>query len=112
MNLYIDDIITNVTWEDNPSVEALEDLAVDGLTITMHQYGGFEQTGPIGHPLPRDDHEIDVVPGDIVLYQGNQISVFYSSSRWSYTRLGHIEASVETLEGLLKKDGITFRLQK
>lgn len=112
MNLFIDDTEVNITWEDNPSVGALSDLATDGLTIAMHEYGGFEQTGPIGHSLPREDHEIDVVPGDIVLYQGNQISVFYNPSRWSYTRLGHIKASGETLEGLLKKDGIKFRLQK
>ena len=46
----------------------------------MHEYGGFEQTGTIGHTLPSADTRIDVVTGDIVLYNSNQISIFYDKS--------------------------------
>lgn len=53
-------------------------------------YGGFEQVGPIGTSLPRKDVQTTTQAGDIVLYSGNQIVVFYGSNSWAYTRLGHI----------------------
>ena len=54
---------------------------------------------------------MNVVPGDIVLYNGNQISVFYANSSWSYTRLGHINLSNAELNTLLNKDAVTFLLK-
>ena len=62
-----------------------------GLSVncfTMH--GGFEQVGSLGTSLPRDDKQITTNAGDIVLYSGNQIVVFYGSNSWAYTRLGRI----------------------
>ena len=90
MKLYIDEQELDVSWLNNPSVNALKELAKDTLTINMHEYGGFEQTGSIGSSIVRDDSQINTEPGDIVLYNGNAISVFYEQSRWSYTRIGHI----------------------
>ncbi len=66
-------------------------LCQDGpLTIQMSMYGGFEQVGPIGQSLPENDSRTTTQAGDIVLYVGNQIVVFYGSNSWAYTRLGHI----------------------
>ena len=110
MKLTIDGKPQNVTWAVNESVKALKSIATNGLTIKMEEYGGFEQTGSIGQSIVRDDKNIDVEPGDIVLYAGNQISVFYKSHAWSYTRLGHINASQSELENALKKDSIEFVL--
>ena len=104
MRLFIDQQEVAVNWEKNPSVEALRALAANTLTISMHEYGGFEQTGMIGQSIVRDDEQINVVPGDVVLYQGNQISVFYHESSWSYTRLGHISLSREELRNMLEKN--------
>lgn len=106
MKLSIDNQELNVTWENNESVEALKELLP--LTIEMHEYGGFEQTGSIGRSIVRNDSHIDVVPGDIVLYNGNAISVFYSTSSWSYTRLGHINLDNSGLNNLLDKPSVTF----
>ena len=53
-------------------------------------YGGFEQVGSIGTTLPQNDVQTTTSAGDIVLYSGNQIVVFYGSNTWVYTRLGHI----------------------
>ena len=53
-------------------------------------YGGFEQVGPIGQSLPRNDSQTTTQAGDIVLYSGNQVVIFYGSNAWAYTRLGHI----------------------
>jgi len=91
MTMKIGDTKVNVDWEDNQAVKRLRDMAKDGdITIQMSMYGGFEQVGSIGQSLPRDDKQTTTRSGDIVLYSGNQMVVFYGSNSWSYTRLGHI----------------------
>ena len=101
-----------VDWKDNESVEALKELCKDGgLTIDMSMYGGFEQVGPIGTSLPRNDVQITTSSGDIVLYSGNQIVVFYGSNSWSYTKLGHItDSSGHTMEELLGNGDVTIKI--
>ena len=80
-----------VSWEDNEAVQALKELCRNQpLTITMSMYGGFEQVGSICTDLPRNDVQTTTSSGDIVLYSGNQMVVFYGSNSWAYTRLGHI----------------------
>lgn len=113
IELKIDNQIVDVYWADNESVQALKELAKDGLTINMSEYGGFEQTGLIGKTIPSADTRIDVVPGDIVLYNSNQISIFYNNSSWSYTKLGHINMSKSELKDLLDTDAVvvTFTLK-
>ena len=92
LKLMIGGLEVSVQWEDNESVAALRELVRDEpLTISMSMYGGFEQVGSIGTRLPRNDVQTVTEPGDIVLYAGNQIVVFYGSNSWAYTRLGKIE---------------------
>ena len=101
-----------VEWEDNESVEALKELCKDGgITIQLSMYGGFEQVGPIGASLPRNDVQITTGSGDIVLYSGNQIVVFYGSNSWSYTKLGHItDSSGYTMEELLGNGDVSIKI--
>ena len=81
----------SVAWEDNESVRALMELCRNQtLTINMSMYGGFEQVGSIGITLPQNDVQTTTSSGDIVLYSGDQIVVFYGSNTWAYTHLGHI----------------------
>ena len=97
ISFYINDTEISVQWEDNRSVDALIELASSApLTVRMFMYGGFEQVGPLGTRLPRDDSRITTQPGDIVLYSGDQIVLFYGSNTWSYTRLGRITGKSET----------------
>lgn len=93
----------SVDWEDNEAVEALKDLCRNQpLTIQMSMYGGFEQVGPIGTALPQNDMRTTTSAGDIVLYSGDQMVVFYGSNSWAYTRLGHItDKSAEDMADLL-----------
>ena len=89
--LYVNGEELAVEWEDNESVDALRQLASEeAVTIKMSMYGGFEQVGSIGETLPRNDEQITTQAGDIVLYSGNQIVLFYGSNTWAYTRLGRI----------------------
>ena len=109
MRLLIDDRELDVTWEDNNSVEELKELLP--LTINMHKYDDFEQTGNISHTITSNDEQITAVPGDIVLYNSRAISVFYNNNSWSYTRLGHINLNKDELNTLLNKASIVFVLQ-
>ena len=101
-----------VDWEDNESVEALKDLAENGdLVIQMSMYGGFEQVGQLGKSLPRNDKQTTTDSGDIVLYSGNQIVVFYGSNSWAYTRLGHIsDKDPSQMKELLSNGNVTVTI--
>ena len=110
MTMKIGDTKVNVDWEDNQAVEALRNMAEDGdVTIQMSMYGGFEQVGSIGQSLPRDDKQTTTSSGDVVLYSGNQMVVFYGSNSWSYTRLGHIsDKNAEDITDLLSNGDVTI----
>ena len=101
-----------VDWEDNESVAALRDLVSEKpLTIQMSMYGGFEQVGPLGTSLPRNDVQTTTSAGDIVLYSGNQIVVFYGSNSWAYTRLGHIaDQDAAGMADLLGNGAVTITM--
>ena len=91
LTMKIGDTTVTVDWEENESVAALRELVKDKpLTVQMSMYGGFEQVGSLGTSLPRNDSQTTTAAGDIVLYSGNQIVVFYGSNSWAYTRLGHV----------------------
>ena len=112
MTMKIGDTKVNVDWEDNQAVEALRNMAEDGdVTIQMSMYGGFEQVGSIGQSLPRDDKQTTTSSGDVVLYSGNQMVVFYGSNSWSYTRLGHIsDKNTEDMTDLLSNGDVTITI--
>ena len=109
MRLLIGETEVPVTWEDNASVAALRDLRP--LTIQLSMYGGFEQVGPIGQSIVRDDKQTTTNYGDIVLYSGNQIVVFYGSNSWAYTKLGHIDLSQQEMSDLLSGGDVSITLQ-
>lgn len=77
---------------DNPSAQALAELLARGpLTISMHDYGSMEKIGSIGQSLPASDTQVTTEPGDIILYQGNQLTIYYDVNTWNFTHLGKIE---------------------
>ena len=111
MRLRINDVEVCVDWEENDSVAALRDLVIaQPLSIQMSSYGGFEQVGALGTSLPRNDVQITTQAGDIVLYSGNNIVIFYGSNSWAYTRLGHIELSSSEMPELLSHGDVTVKL--
>jgi rhodanese-related sulfurtransferase len=112
MKLMIGSRSVPVTWEQNRSVDALRALVRDkALAIQMSMYGGFEQVGPIGQNLVSDDEEMTTGAGDIVLYSGDQIVLFYGSNSWSYTRLGHMDLSEQELKTLLGNGDVEIRIE-
>ena len=109
MRLLIGETEVPVTWEENASVDALRALCP--VTIQMSMYGGFEQVGSLGTNLPRNDKQTTTEAGDIVLYSGNQIVVFYGSNSWAYTRLGKIkDKTAAEMTDLLSNGNVTITI--
>lgn len=91
-SLSIDGRRLRVAWEGNAAVEALRALArEEPLAISTTRYGGFEQVGVLPWSLPRQDAHMTAEAGDILLYSGNRIVVFFGENSWEYTKLGRIE---------------------
>lgn len=115
MNIWmkVDDEAVAVEWEENDSVRALMELLREQpISIQMSMYGGFEQVGSLGTSLQRSDEQTTTQAGDIVLYSGSQIVVFYGSNSWAYTRLGRItDKSTEELAELLGNGDVTITLE-
>ena len=112
INISINGVGQFVDWEDNESVEALKDLIAEkgSLTLKMFMYGDFEEVGSIGASLPSNDAQITTEPGDIVLYNSNQLVVFYGSNTWAYTKLGKLKASQEVLSEMLANGDVEIFL--
>ena len=89
MTVEVNGSMFTATLEDNTAVDSLLDMLP--LTISMSDYAGFEKADPLGTRLPTSNNQTTTSSGDIVLYSGNQIVIFYGSNSWSYTRLGRID---------------------
>ena len=93
-----------VSIENNDATKALvAALCEASITYEADDYGGFEKVGPLGRSLPTSKTQITTQAGDVILYSGNQIVLFYGSNSWSYTRLGKMEyGSLDELKSFLK----------
>ena len=102
MKLLIGNKEVPVSWEKNTSVSELKSLAEnEPITIQMSMYSDFEQVGSIGQGITSDNKQITAKAGDIVLYSGDQIVIFYGSNSWDYTMLGHVNLTEDELTELL-----------
>ena len=113
MKVQVGDTIFSATLEENVAVSALVDMMRESpVVLQMSDYSGFEKVGPLGTSLPADNSQTTTHAGDIVLYNGNQIVIFYGSNSWSYTRLGHIDDLAGWEEALGNGDvTVTFSLE-
>lgn len=117
-NFYITagDTTFTAAFADNSSAEAFAELLRKGdLTIKMNDYRNFEKVGEIGASLPRNDQYITTEPGDVILYLGTSITIYYDTNSWNFTRLGKIQnAAKDTLLAVLGQGDIevTFSLTK
>lgn len=92
MNVQVGGTTFTATLEQNAAVDALVDMMRDNpVVLQMSDYAGFEKVASLGASLPTSNSQTTTQAGDIVLYSGNQIVIFYGSNSWSYTRLGKID---------------------
>jgi hypothetical protein len=114
MYITIDGKTLSVELVDNAATQTLVAALQEGdITYEAHDYGGFEKVGALGRSLPTSDTQTTTQAGDVILYSGNQIVLFYGSNSWSYTRLGRMEYSSQAeLESFLKagQGNVTVKL--
>ena len=107
----------SVTMEDNVGTQALvAALQMENITYEAHDYGNFEKVGALSQSFPTADHQVTTSAGDIVLYNGDNICIFYGSNSWSYTRIGKIDGmSAEDVRRFVNAGGgdvtVTLSLQ-
>lgn len=113
MNVQVGDVVFSATLEKNEAVSALVEMMRESpVVIQMSDYSGFEKVGSLGTSLPASNSQTTTHAGDIVLYNGNQIVIFYGSNSWSYTRLGHVDDLTGWEEALGSGDvTVTFSLE-
>lgn len=104
INITIEGKTMPVNLVDNEATRTLvAALQESPITYEADDYGGFEKVGGLGRSLPTSNQQITTEAGDVILYSGNQIVLFYGSNSWSYTRLGRIEySSIDELKSFLK----------
>ena len=91
---HVNGTVLKILAAGNSSADAFLELFKTGdMTIDMHDYGGFEKVGPLGTEIVRSDEDITTTPGDIILYLGSNITIYYDVNRWDFTLLGHIDGA-------------------
>jgi hypothetical protein len=112
MNIKIGDKVLTATLVENSSVDALKAaLSAGPITINMRDYGSMEKVGPLGMDLPRNDEQITTEAGDIILYQGSALVIYYAPNSWNFTRLGKVNnVTAEELKDILGEGNVTVTL--
>ncbi len=100
-----------IEMEDNSSADALAEKLVEAdLNLKLSEYGGFEKVGDLPWTLERNDENITTSPGDVILYQGNKITIYYAENTWDFTKLGKIVgADEDRFKQLMTLDEIEVR---
>lgn len=92
MKIQIKDMSFTATLEDNSSVDALRELMADGpITLNMSDYANMEKGADLGVTLPQNNEQMNTQAGDIILYQGKTLVIYYDTNSWSLTPIGKID---------------------
>ena len=98
-------------FEDNSSAEALKEKLQSGsLTLEMEDYGGFEKVGDLPFSLPTNDENITTSAGDVILYQGNKLTIYYDTNTWTFTKVAKIRNADSSLKSKLGEGNVKVTL--
>ena len=108
LNIHVKDTTFTATLEENSSAKAFAEFLAQGdMTLDMHDYGNFEKVADLPRSFPRNDTQIDTDAGDIILYQGNSITIYYDKNSWNFTRLARIDnVNKKRLQQILGKGNV------
>lgn len=113
MKLFFNDVEIPVIWENNQTVnEIIDEVSNHDIVVQMSMYSNNEQVGDLGKNYTRNDKQMTAYNGDIMLYSGDKIVVFYDSNHWSYTKLAKINLSENEVTHLLSNGDITLKITK
>ena len=115
LKIHVNDTTFTATLEENSSAKAFAEFLAQGdMTLDMHDYGSFEKVADLPRSFPRNDKQIDTDAGDIILYQGNSITIYYDKNSWNFTRLARIDnVNKKRLQQILGKGNVkaTFSVE-
>ena len=115
LKIHVNDTTFTATLEENSSAEAFAEFLTQGdMTLDMRDYGSFEKVADLPRSFPRNDKQIDTDAGDIILYQGNSITIYYDKNSWNFTRLARIDnVNKKRLQQILGKGNVkaTFSVE-
>ena len=115
LKIRVNDTTFTATLTENSSAQAFAEFLTQGdLTLDMHDYGNFEKVADLPQSFPRNDTQIDTDAGDIILYQGKSITIYYDKNFWNFTRLGKIDNVNKTRLKQILSDGnatVTFSIK-
>ena len=81
--LTIGGVTKTATMVSNSSTEALvAQLQQGNITYEAHDYGNFEKVEALGYTFPENNEQINTVPGDLILYQGSNLCIYYDTNSW------------------------------
>lgn len=112
MKIQIGDQILTASFAGNSSADALKAMISKGpVTIQMDDYAGMEKVGSLGTSLPTNDEQITTEAGDIILYQGDKLVIYYATNSWDFTRIGKINDTASSdLRKILGSGSVTVTL--
>ena len=112
MKLQVGDVSFTATLAENSSVDALKELMADGpLTLNMSDYANMEKGVDLGVSLPQNNERMNTQAGDIILYQGRTLAIYYDTNSWSLTPIGKIDnVNAEELRAALGTGDVTVIL--
>ena len=110
LQIIVNKQVLNVELENNSSAQAfLEKIKDKDVVVDAQDYGNFEKVGDLGFDLPTNDERITTEPGDLILYQGNQITLYYDTNTWNFTKLGKVKGvSQKELKKILGNGAVTL----
>ena len=115
LKIHVNDTTFTASLEENSSAKAFAEFLMQGdMTLDMHDYGSFEKVADLPRSFPRNDKQIDTDAGDIILYQGNSITIYYDKNSWNFTRLARIDnVNKKRLQQILGKGNVkaTFSVE-
>jgi len=115
LKIHVNDTTFTATLEENSSAKAFAEFLAQGdMTLDMRDYGSFEKVADLPRSFPRNDTQIDTDAGDIILYQGNSITIYYDKNSWNFTRLARIDnVNKKRLQQILGKGNVkaTFSVE-
>lgn len=90
--LTIGGVTKTATLVSNSSTEAMVTQLQQGdITYEAHDYGNFEKVGALGYTFPENNEQINTEPGDLILYQGSNLCIYYDTNSWNFTRIGKLD---------------------
>ncbi len=106
LKIQVGDTVFEAELENNSSAKALkEKLEIEPLLLNMNDFSNFEKVGNLPWKLPQNNKQITTKPGDLILYLGNQLVIYYDTNSWKFTPVGKIKnVNVDKLREVLGKD--------